>query len=79
MPISSVNNYDHIFNRFDDLYQTIMMANIYPVRLRTRGRVITLSVHPWVCLFVCVCVCVCVCLGHKNSEVGKHAMCTHHV
>ena len=43
--------------------------------VRTRGRVITLSVHPWVCLFVCVCDTK----MSTVSEVGKHAMCTYHV
>ena len=49
------------------------------MRLRTRGRVITLSVHPdpWICQFVSLCV------GYTKmstlSEVGKHAMCTYHV
>ena len=48
------------------------------MRLRTRvpGRVITLSVHPWVCQFVSL-------FGYTKmstlSEVGKHAMCTYHV
>ena len=41
-----------------------MLCSCYPVRLRTRGRVITLSVHPWVCLFVCMFVCV----RHKNEH-----------
>ena len=35
----------------------------YPVRLRTRGRVITLSVRPWICLSVCEFVWV-----HKNEH-----------
>ena len=48
----------------------------YPVRLRTRGRVITLSVHPWVCVFVCECVDT---KMSTLSEVGKHVMCTYHV
>ena len=38
------------------LHNAVFVAlGCYPVRLRTRGRVITLSVHPWICLFVCVC------------------------
>ena len=48
----------------------------YPVRLRTRGRVITLSVHPWICLSVCFFVYT---KMSTVSEVGKHAMCTYHV
>ena len=54
-----------------------MCPDVYPVRLRTRGRVITLSVHPWICQFVTLFV------GYTKmstlSEVGKHAMCTYHV
>ena len=42
------------------------------MRLRTRGRVITLSVHPLVCLFVCDTKM------STLSEVGKHVMCTYH-
>ena len=53
-------------------------ATDYPVRLRTRGRVITLSVHPSVCLSV-VCLFVCDTKMSTLSEVWKHAMCTHHV
>ena len=40
------------------------LGYIYPVRLRTRGRVITLSVHPWVCL--------CVCVRHKNEHFERN-------
>ena len=50
------------------------------MRLHTRGRVITLSVHPWICLFVCQFVSL---FGYTKmrtlSEVEKHAMCTYHV
>ena len=56
------------------------MSVCYPVRLRTRGRVITLSVHPWICLCVSLFVCL---FGYTKmstlSEVGKYAMCTYHV
>ena len=44
------------------------------MRLRTKGRVITLSVHPWICLSVCLSVCL-----RTLSEIGKYAMCTYHV
>ena len=40
--------FPYTISRYDD-----MKLFSYPVRLRTRGRVITLSVHPWICLFVC--------------------------
>ena len=40
----------------------------YPVRFRTSGRVITLSVHSWICLFVCQFVCLFVCVRHKNEH-----------
>ena len=52
------------------------VCDLYLVRLRTKGKVITLSVHPWVCVFVCVCVDT---KMSTLSEVGKHVMCTYHV
>ena len=67
--------------RNHETYITVSaIEHIYPVRLRTRGRVITLSVHPWICLFVCLFVSL---FGYTKMrtlrEVGKHAMCTYHV
>ena len=55
------------------------MHQLYSVRLRTRGR--CLSIHGFVCLSVCDFVGVCVCNTKMStlSEIGKHVMCTYHV
>ena len=68
--VSYSNTFSYIL-----LYSNYISFN-YPVRLHTRGRVITLSVHPWICLSVCLFVYP---KMSTVSEVGKHAMCSYHV